>query len=72
MSVITCEVGIWQAEAHLEEICDKTRMATISATAGKGDSAIHSVHTVVFDHTQGANEEEEVKGLMRQVLLQGH
>lgn len=72
MNVITCEVGIWKAEAHLEEINDKTRMATISATAGKGDSAIRSVHTVVFDHTQGTNDEEEVKGLMRQVLLHGH
>jgi len=72
MNVIKCEVGIWRAEARLKEISGARRMATISATAGKGRSTIHSMHTVVFDHAQGTDEEEEVRALMRNVLLSGH
>jgi len=72
VNVIKCEVGIWRAEARLNEISGATRMARISATAGMGNSAIHSMHTVVFEHAKGTDEEEEVKNLMRAVLLNGH
>lgn len=59
-------------EAILYTLSDKSRMAIISAVAGHGESAIHSKHTVVFDHALGCDEVEEAKGLTQRVLSHSH
>jgi hypothetical protein len=59
-------------EAILYTLSDTSRMAIISAVAGKGAGAIRSTHTVVFDHAPGCDDVEEAKGLTQRVLSHSH
>ena len=72
MQTITCDVGIWRAQARVNEVGECKWMAVISATAGERDKAIESRHTVVFEHAKGIDATEEIKALIRQVLTHSH
>ncbi len=72
MKFVKYDVGIWKAEASVEDVGDNKRLATISAVAGEKGQAAESKHTVVFDHVQGNDEIEEVKMIMARVLSASH
>ncbi len=72
MQTIKFTSGIWNIEAKVQNIGDSIRLAIISAVAGKGEEAIESKHTVVFEHMPGSDEISEAKACMQQVVLNGH
>lgn len=59
-------------EAVFHELSERSRMAIITAVAGRGEGAIRSKHTVVFDHAFGRDEVEEAKELAQRVLKHSH
>lgn len=68
MQTLRYTLGNWRAEALLEELETGKLMAVISVT-DQGNTALGgSKHTVVFDHQQGMDKNEETESLVRQLL----
>ncbi len=69
MQTLNYKVGKWHAEALLEELEMGKLMAIISVTGEKGNAEACSKHTVVFDHQQGADKNDETEILVRRILI---
>lgn len=72
MQTINYNYGIWNIEARVQKIDDRTRLAMVSAIAGTGDAAIESKHTVVFEHMPGCDEADEAKLHSLRVMTGAH
>jgi hypothetical protein len=72
MQTIKYAAGIWNIEATIQKAGDRNRLAVISAMAGKGNEAIESKHTVVFEHMHGCDEVAEAKACVRRLLLKAY
>jgi hypothetical protein len=72
MQIVKHDIGIWKAEAKLEQINANKLLATISAIAEHERCPIESKHVVVFDHIEGLDQEEETKAVMEHILSKAH
>lgn len=68
MQTLRYTLGNWRAEAQLEELETGKLMAVISVTDQTNTALGGSKHTVVFDHQQGMDKNEETESLVRQLL----
>jgi hypothetical protein len=68
MQTLDCNVGIWRAQGHVQEVETGKLMAVISVTDDSGKKAGDSKHTVVFDHQEGHEPLEETRMLVQRLL----
>lgn len=68
MQTLNCKVGIWRAQAQVQEVETGKLMAVISVTDESGRITADSKHTVVFEHTEGRDSLEETEVLVQRLL----
>lgn len=68
MQTLSYDLGNWHAEAQLEELETGKLMAVISVVDQTNAEHGGSRHTVVFEHQQGMDKNEETESLVRKLL----
>lgn len=68
MQTLDCNVGMWRAQAQVQEVESGKLMAVISVTDERRKNAGNSKYTVVFEHQEGVEPLEETRLLVQRLL----
>lgn len=70
MKVLNWQVGLWKAQASIENIAHNTLMAIIQVRDQDDNEKINSRHTVVFHHPEGGDTIAATHAMVHQLLGQ--